>query len=80
MSKCDDQVSIDKLRTLREKLCEQEKTWLDAACVEREKTVNELIELHGMFFSSNFDLSNCRDKLQGILGYLNIDTKTSRNS
>ena len=80
MSKCDNRESIEKLRTLREKLCDSEKTWLDDACEERERTIDSLVDLHKIIFSSNLDIDMCKNKINDILKYLKIDLPVSKNS
>ena len=79
MSKCDITDSILRLRTLRDKLCEQEKTWQEAYNV-RDYTINQLVELHTMVVSPNFSQDDCKEKLENILECLKIDLSTFENS
>ncbi len=76
MSKCSVKDSIGKLRVLHEKLCGQEKTWISAALDERAKVVDDLVSLHEMFLSEDFDSDECKKKLEEILCTLSIDTTT----
>ena len=80
MSKCNVTDSIDKLRDLRKRLCDQEKTWLNDALDERTHVIDGLIELQGMIHSENFSIDECRSKLKDILKHLNIDCAPSNGA
>ena len=73
MSKCNVIDSIGKLRSLREKLCDQEKSWINEALDERTKVVSDLLILHKMFLAEDYDIVECKEKLEEILCCLNVD-------
>jgi|APSaa5957512535_1039671.scaffolds.fasta_scaffold454097_2 hypothetical protein len=77
MSKCNVIDSIGKLRILREKLCDQEKTWLNDALDERERVIIGLEALRVMILEEDCDIDECQKKIEEILCCLSVDL-TSR--
>jgi len=80
MSKCNVIDSIGKLRSLREKLCDQEKSWLNDALDERSKVITELITLHKMFLSEDCNIVECKEKLEEVLCCLSVDVTLNDDS
>ena len=68
--------SILKLRSLREKLCESQKTWKEAFEI-RDYVLKELGELRCMLKDENYTKEDCSKKVSSILNVFSLGEECS---